>query len=220
MSDNDTLFWRLLALFQTLPDLPPAQILDWLAQESGETLTPERLATLTQPRLAAAFPSTTAVMSPARWSRVMACLRGALPVHLSIARPAQRTPQLLAAFCSQDGLLINGHFGQGRLCFIYAFDEQGGWLHDLRRYPSAPDSQEASEVRARLVDDCQLLFCQEIGGPAAARLIRHQIHPMKAPPGTAIQAQCEAINTLLAGRLPPWLAKRLHRDNPLQERVF
>ena len=93
MSDNDTLFWRLLALFQTLPDLPPAQILDWLAQESGETLTPERLATLTQPRLAAAFPSTTAVMSPARWSRVMACLRGALPVHLSIARPAQRTPR-------------------------------------------------------------------------------------------------------------------------------
>ena len=142
-------------------------------------------------------------MSPARWSRVMASLQGALPAHLRIVRPAQRTPQLLASFCSQDGLVINGHFGQGRLFFIYAFDEQGGWLYDLRRYPSAPHQQEANEVRARLIEDCQLLFCQEIGGP-----------------GTTIQAQCEAINTLLAGRLPPWLAKRLNRDNPLEERVF
>ena len=49
MSDNDTLFWRLLALFQTLPELQPVQVVDWLAQECGETLTPARLTTLTQP---------------------------------------------------------------------------------------------------------------------------------------------------------------------------
>ncbi len=66
-------------------------------------------------------------------------------------------------------------------------------------------------MRAGLLEDCHLLFCQEIGGPAAARLIRHQIHPMKAPPGTTIQAQCDAVSAMLAGRLPPWLAKRLNR---------
>ena len=126
MSDNDTLFWRLLALFQTLPELQPVQVVDWLAQECGETLTPARLTTLTQPQLAASFPSATAVMSPARWARVIACLQGVLPGHLRIARPPQRTPQLRVAFCSQDGLAINGHFGQNRLFFIYAFDDQGG----------------------------------------------------------------------------------------------
>ncbi|MEV9065380.1 NifB/NifX family molybdenum-iron cluster-binding protein [Klebsiella quasipneumoniae] len=220
MSDNDTLFWRLLALFQTLPELQPVQVVDWLAQECGETLTPARLTTLTQPQLAASFPSATAVMSPARWARVIACLQGALPGHLRIARPPQRTPQLRVAFCSQDGLTINGHFGQNRLFFIYAFDDQGGWLADLRRYASPSAASDASEMRARLLEDCHLLFCQEIGGPAAARLIRHQIHPMKAPPGTTIQAQCAAVSAMLAGRLPPWLAKRLNRDNPLEERVF
>lgn len=91
MPDNDTLFWRMLALFQSLPDLQPAQIVDWLAQESGETLTPARLATLTQPQLAASFPSATAVMSPARWSRVMASLQGALPpIYASFALPSAR----------------------------------------------------------------------------------------------------------------------------------
>ncbi|WP_049162406.1 NifB/NifX family molybdenum-iron cluster-binding protein, partial [Klebsiella variicola] len=107
-----------------------------------------------------------------------------------------------------------------RLFFIYAFDDQGGWLADLRRYASSSAASDASEMRARLLEDCHLLFCQEIGGPAAARLIRHQIHPMKAPPGTTIQAQCDAVSAMLAGRLPPWLAKRLNRDNPLEERVF
>ena len=120
MSDNDTLFWRLLALFQTLPELQPVQVVDWLAQECGETLTPARLTTLTQPQLAASFPSATAVMSPARWARVIACLQGVLPGHLRIARSPQRTPQLRVAFCSQDGLVINGHFGHQlghKLCF-------------------------------------------------------------------------------------------------------
>lgn len=220
MSDNDTLFWRLLALFQTLPELQPVQVVDWLAQECGETLTPARLTTLTQPQLAASFPSATAVMSPARWARVIACLQGVLPGHLRIARPLSERRKLRVAFCSQDGLAINGHFGQSRLFFIYAFDDQGGWLADLRRYASSSAASDASEMRARLLEDCHLLFCQEIGGPAAARLIRHQIHPMKAPPGTTIQAQCDAVSAMLAGRLPPWLAKRLNRDNPLEERVF
>jgi hypothetical protein len=45
----------MLALFQSLPELQPAQIVDWLAQECGETLTPARLATLTQPSWPPAF---------------------------------------------------------------------------------------------------------------------------------------------------------------------
>jgi nitrogen fixation protein NifX len=219
MTDNDTLFWRMLALFQCLPELQPAQILTWLSDESDDALTPEYLARLDVRKLETTFPSETAMMSPARWIRVKECLRGKLPGHLQAQHPA-RSPQLLVAFCSQDGLLINGHFGQGRLFFIYGFDEQGSWLHDLRRYPSAPQNKEANEVRALLLHDCHLLFCEAIGGPAAARLIRHNIHPMKVSPGISIPAQCDAIKNLLNGRLPPWLAKRLEKANPLAERVF
>jgi hypothetical protein len=44
----------------------------------AETLTPARLTTLTQPQLAASFPSATAVMSPARWARVTGCSSGSV----------------------------------------------------------------------------------------------------------------------------------------------
>ncbi|NPE64095.1 nitrogen fixation protein NifY, partial [Dickeya dadantii] len=57
-------------------------------------------------------------------------------------------------------------------------------------------------------------------GPAAARIIRHNIHPVKIAPGTRIQPQRDALQTLLAGTLPPWLAKRLEKGNPLEDRVF
>ncbi|XWJ89776.1 NifB/NifX family molybdenum-iron cluster-binding protein [Phytobacter ursingii] len=219
MNDNDVLFWRMLALFQCLPELQPAQILAWLTGERDEALTPAYLDKLNVRELEATFPSETAMMSPARWSRVNACLHGTLPAHLQVKNTA-RQGQLRVAFCSQDGLLINGHFGQGRLFFIYDFDEQGGWLHALRRLSSTPQTQEPNEVRAQLLSDCHLLFCEAIGGPAAARLIRHNIHPMKVSPGMSIAAQCDAITALLSGRLPPWLAKRLEKANPLEERVF
>ncbi len=132
--------------------------------------------------------------------------------------PHARRPQLIVAFCSQDGLTINGHFGQGRLFFIYAFDEQGYWLHDLRRYPGSQEDKEPNESRARLLDDCHLLFCEAIGGPA--RLIRHNIHPMKVAPGFTLISQCEALKTLLAGQLPPGWLNGWSATTRLEARVF
>lgn len=220
MSDNDMLFWRMLALIQCVPELSPSSLLAWLAGDSAESLDLAYLEGLDQQRLVDTFPGSPAVMSPARWQRVRGCLRGELPVHLrAVAAPGRRA-QLMAAFCSQDGLNINGHFGQCRLFFIYAFDDAGAWLYELRRLPPVPPSQEANEVRAALLSDCHLLFCEAIGGPAAARLIRHHIHPMKVAPGNTISSQREAIQHLLEGKLPPWLAKRLEKANPLADRVF
>ncbi|XTZ36576.1 NifB/NifX family molybdenum-iron cluster-binding protein [Salmonella enterica] len=210
MSDNDTLFWRMVALFQCLPELQPAQIMAWLIGEQDEALTPVLLAALNPRQLEANFPGE-APMSTGRWARVHACLSGDLPPHLRVQK-TERQPQLVVAFCSQDGLVINGHFGQGRLFFIYAIDEKGSWLHDLRRYPSGAQEQEPNEIRAQLLHDCHLLFCEAIGGPAAAKLIRHNIHPMKVSPGHTILSQCAALKALLSGRLPPWLAKRVERE--------
>ena len=66
MNDNDVLFWRMLALFQCLPELQPAQILAWLTGERDDALTPAYLDKLNIRELEATFPSETAMMSPAR----------------------------------------------------------------------------------------------------------------------------------------------------------
>ena len=70
MSDNDTLFWRMLALFQCLPELQPAQIMAWLTHSCEDVLTPDGLAALELPQLEARFPYAEALMSSGRWARI------------------------------------------------------------------------------------------------------------------------------------------------------
>ncbi|AUH02415.1 NifB/NifX family molybdenum-iron cluster-binding protein [Pectobacteriaceae bacterium CE70] len=220
MSKDDILFWRLFALIQYMPELTPAQLLNWLCQESDAGLDLEQLQSLSLGELEARFPGDVSIMTLNRWQQVMNCLNGELPEHLSVEPRHLMSNHLLVAFASQDGLTINGHFGQCRLFFIYAFEGEYSWLYALRRYPGESPDQEGNDVRADLLKDCHLLFCEAIGGPAAARIIRHNIHPVKVTPGTSISSQREMLQTMLAGDLPPWLAKRLGKDNPLDNRVF
>ena len=82
----------------------------------------------------------------------------------------------------------------------------------------ADEAQEDNETRARLLHNCHLLFCEAIGGPAAARVIRHGIHPVKIKRDPTIRTQLEDLTQLLQGQLPPWLAKALGRKDDLASR--
>ena len=63
-----------------------------------------------------------------------------------------------------------------------------------------------------------MLFCEAIGGPAAARIIRHGIHPVKIKKDNRISTQLDALQELMQGQLPPWLAKALGRKDDLGKR--
>ncbi len=219
MSSDDELFWRLFALVQMIPELPAQNVINWLSDDGAHPPDIAGLEGLSISRLESTWPGDPDSMTFDRWQQVLACLHGELPEHLSVIHSSHRAPQLQVAFASQDGLTINGHFGQCRLFFLYGFDDNGYWLSGLRRFADVP-GEESNETRVRLVEDCQLLFCEAIGGPAAARLIRYNIHPMKVSVGTTIDEQCQAVSQMLSGSLPPWLARRLERENPLEHRVF
>ncbi|WP_413740439.1 NifB/NifX family molybdenum-iron cluster-binding protein [Sodalis sp. RH14] len=221
VATDDPLFWRLFALAQTLPQLPPREMILWLEKASVQPLTPARLARLSLDQLARAFPAGAGQPTVALWQQVMSCLAGELPQHLT-TQPERAEPlQLRAAFASGDGLAIDGHFGQAKLFFIYAFDDRGPYLQQVRRYRDDPDAlEEGNEARARMLSDCHLLFCEAIGGPAAARVIRNNIHPIKIKPPMTIEQQLQALRAMLAGRIPPWLAKRLGKTHPLAQHQF
>ncbi|MFS2225150.1 NifB/NifX family molybdenum-iron cluster-binding protein [Pantoea sp. B65] len=220
MNQDEILFWRVFALMHCLPELTPAQVVDWLGMEQEGALDVDQIARLPQAWLEARFPADRARLTAMRWRQIMACLRGELPAHLTL-QPRQLTPAtLLVAFASQDGVTINGHFGQSRLFFIYALDDSGAGLYDLRRWAGDTPGLESNETRVRLLEGCHLLFCESIGGPAAARVIRCNVHPVKAKPGTLITTQLQALQTMLTQQLPPWLARRLGKHNPLTQRVF
>lgn len=221
IATDDPLFWRLFAVAQTLPMLKPAETMRWLERAAEQPLTLSTLKGLSLDRLAAQFPVSSQTPVLAQWQQVMGCLAGALPAHLTPFPERAEPRQLRAAFASSDGLAIDGHFGQAKLFFIYAFDDNGPYLQQVRRHRDVADAdKEGNEARAQLLSDCHLLFCEAIGGPAAARVIRFNIHPIKIKPPMSIEAQLKALSAMLAERVPPWLAKRLGKTNPLSQHDF
>ncbi|MFC3912320.1 NifB/NifX family molybdenum-iron cluster-binding protein [Pseudaeromonas sharmana] len=215
-------YWRLLALAQQLPAIEQGQLFDWVCSLLSGPLNSAALEALTLPQLHAAARPEMASLSTTQWTAMLATLQGELPAHLE-PKPVAGSAQgaLRAAFASTDGLRINGHFGSCPLFFVYQLTATEHRLIDIRRF-SARDADtagsESNEARAELLGDCQLLFCEAIGGPAAARVIRHGIHPVKIKRDPVIAVQVAELQHLLAGQLPPWLAKALGRKDDLASR--
>jgi nitrogen fixation protein NifX len=121
------------------------------------------------------------------------------------------TQQLQIAFATTDGTTVDGHFGSCEQFVIYTVDADNYQKIDTRNAESGRGI-EKNAIRAETIADCHLLFCASIGGPAAARVIRADIHPMKCKPVNdtypEITEQLEQLKSRMQSKaLPPWLAK-------------
>lgn len=132
------------------------------------------------------------------------------------------TKQLQVAFATMDGITVDGHFGSCEQFYIYSIDAEKYQQLDVR-LATPGRGEDKNEFRAKLINDCHLLFCASIGGPAAARVIRNDIHPMKCKPvGDVFPAMTEQLDQLLdrmqSKLLPPWLAKLTGQPDLLNTR--
>ncbi len=61
--------------------------------------------------------------------------------------------------------------------------------------------------RAELIQDCQVLYIASVGGPAAAKIVKLGIHPIKLSAIDPITEVVDQLQSVIAGTPPPWLAK-------------
>lgn len=115
------------------------------------------------------------------------------------------------AIGSNSGALINGHFGSCIRFLVYQLSEQDYRLVDIRSTIEADSSDDRNLFRANLIKDCHVLFVQSIGGPAAAKVIRADIYPIKVPDVTEAVSQLQEFQQVFAAP-PPWFAKALGRS--------
>ena len=70
----------------------------------------------------------------------------------------------------------------------------------------ADAADDKNAARSEMLSDCQIVYVQSIGGPAAAKVVRAGVHPVKVPlPVPAAEALARLQAVLDAP--PPWLAK-------------
>jgi len=122
------------------------------------------------------------------------CSQGELPGSIRVAVASNRGEQL------------DGHFGSCERFLIYQVAPQSIRLVDVRSGLDADVEEDRNAARAALIGDCQLLFVQSIGGPAAAKVVRRGIHPLKKPTGGAARDILAEVQQRLSNP-PPWLAR-------------
>lgn len=111
------------------------------------------------------------------------------------------------ACASNSGDQINGHFGSCARFLIYQLASDEIRLVDIRVPGKVQEDEDKNALRAELIGDCQVLYTVSIGGPAAAKVVRAGLHPIKMPNGGHASEELLPLQKTLAGSPPPWLAK-------------
>ncbi len=103
---------------------------------------------------------------------------------------------------------VDGHFGSCPRFLIYQVGRDDIRLVGLRPTTVADDAEDKNSARAELINDCQIVYVQSIGGPAAAKAVRANVHPVKVPEAGRARAVLQRLQAVLDAP-PPWLAKIL-----------
>ncbi len=123
------------------------------------------------------------------------------------------------AVASNSAELLNGHFGSCVRFLVYQLSHDEYRLIDIRSTIEADDSDDRNLFRVNLIKDCQVIFMQSIGGPAAAKVIRADIYPIKVPEVIDAVEQLKTFQKVFDAP-PPWMAKVLGRNAEERKRFL
>ena len=125
---------------------------------------------------------------------------------------------MFVAFASKDGVRIDSHFAGADQFVIYNVEEndlsvrevicfgfQEGVGHKGQHNEGEDDDKVQKRIKALI--ECSIIYCTNIGGPAAARLVQNRIHPLKVANGSEIEQQLLKLQNMLKNNPPPWLKK-------------
>jgi nitrogen fixation protein NifX len=117
------------------------------------------------------------------------------------------------AFCTTDMERVDQHFGRADKVAIYSIDDKEYSLAEVREFvpvdPANSDHKVDTETKAQALNDCAILYVAEIGGPAAAHVIKNRIHPVKVSEPVLISEVLDNLKETLSKNPAPWLKKAM-----------
>ncbi len=118
------------------------------------------------------------------------------------------------ACASDDAIHVNGHFGNCAWFMIYQVSAEEARLIGIRtaEIPEGLVVDDKNVYRAEQIQDCKVLYVSSVGGPAAAKIVKLGIHPMKLEGVVSLAEIITQLQTVMAGSPPPWLAKAMGLD--------
>ncbi len=128
--------------------------------------------------------------------------------EIATYRDGDMPGSIRVAVASNSGATLNGHFGSCIRFLVYQLTKDDMRLVDIRSTVDADSAEDRNLFRANLIKDCHVLFVQSIGGPAAAKVIRADIYPIKVPDVVEAEEKLREFQSVFDAP-PPWFAKIL-----------
>jgi len=119
------------------------------------------------------------------------------------------------AFCTTDMQTVDQHFGRADKVAVYDINDKEYKFSEMREFvPINPekDHRVDTEAKAKALADCAILYVAEIGGPAAAHVIKNKVHPVKVAEPVPIDDLLGELKKTLAGNPAPWLKKAMAKE--------
>ena len=113
---------------------------------------------------------------------------------------------LRVAVASNSADNLDGHFGSAPRFLIYQVGKNAIKLIDIRPTLIADEAEDKNVARSEMIGDCQIVYVQSIGGPAAAKVVRAGVHPVKIPTAGPARDTLVRLQAVLDAP-PPWLAR-------------
>ena len=208
---------RIALAARELPGIEPQKLVLALAQKLELPLTETKLAAVTVEDLCEVLAGDHADEACAVGfdnERLKAAVRplwgiGVAGSELPVVEPyaeGDLPGSIRVAVCSNNGENLDGHFGSCERFLVYQVSPTAVRLVDQRPTLAADQAEGRNVARSVLIGDCDLVYVQSIGGPAAAKVVRAGAHPVKIPKaGPAREILARLQQSLV--RPPPWLAK-------------
>jgi len=206
--------FRIALAARALAEVRPTTFTIKLAEKLGLPVTEDKLATITVADLKLILGGDKVVepdIDSASLKLAVRYLWGENGDDDSVPKPESYSEgdmpgSLRVAVASNTAENLDGHFGSAPRFLVYQVGKTDIKLVDVRPTLTADEAEDKNIARSGLIDDCQLVYVQSIGGPAAPKVVRAKVHPIKFPqPAPARVALARLQGTLQAP--PPWLAR-------------
>ena len=112
------------------------------------------------------------------------------------------------AFATKDMEHINAHFGGALEFVVYDVSAEGFSLDGVIKTDTSEMTGDAkTDFKVKALEGVNIMYCESIGGTAAAKVIRAGIHPMKVQEPRAIEEVLKELVAMINANPPPWIKR-------------
>ncbi|PJC87607.1 dinitrogenase iron-molybdenum cofactor [Vibrio sp. HA2012] len=204
---------RIAMAAKSLPDIDVKSLLGLLLQHLGEPLSEQKLMDMSPKSFRIMVASLDDTVPRKDVTEALAVLTNKELDNVDAPEVVDLLPlpepKLRVAVTSNQGELLNGHYGSCLRVLIYEVNADTYQLTDVRAVDSTLKGEARTDYILSLMRECHILFTLSIGGPAAAKVTRANVHPVKKKAPMPAEEVLADLSRVIGSNPPPWMQKLL-----------